>query len=364
MLTTQGTVEVHRNWYVCRTCGKGFSPVDTMLGLDEVGHKMTPEMAAKVAYAGQMAPSFEAAEQGLDYLAGLKVSASLIRQVTEETGNKVHKQQMEEAEQVVARLEEAISAVLPHEQKPGTLYVMADGSQVNTREQGQDGSSWKEMKLGLVYSDDHVLTRKGGQSVLVNKEYVTYFGGVDDFKKLLFNAAIRARYGTYEKTVVIGDGAHWIWNMCDELFPDAIQVLDYYHMCENVYNYARYLYPSDNSRMTQWAESIIIRIEKGELEGVLTSIPAAIDTKLPKGVPNLRNYLSNNRKRMNYSALQKEGLKVGSGAVESGNKKVIQQRMKQSGMRWNVKSGQSVASLRAKNASGRWKDVERILNAA
>jgi transposase-like protein len=334
-----------------------------MLGLDEVGHKMTPEMAAKVAYAGQMAPSFEAAEQGLDYLAGLKVSASLIRQVTEETGNKVHKQQMEEAEQVVTRLDEAIPAVLPHEQKPGTLYVMADGSQVNTREQGQDGSSWREMKLGLVYSDDHVITRKGGQSVLVNKEYVTYFGGVDGFKKLLFNAAIRARYGTYEKTVVVGDGAHWIWNLCDELFPDAIQVLDYYHLSENVYNYAKYLYPSDNLHMTQWAKDIIAKIEKGELDEALATIPA-VYTKLPAGVTNLRNYLSNNRKRMNYSALKKEGIKVGSGAVESGNKKVIQQRMKQSGMRWNIDSGQSVASLRAKHASGRWRDVERILNAA
>jgi len=322
---------------------------------------MTPEMAAKVTYAGQMAPSFEAAEQGLDYLAGLKVSASLIRQVTEETGEKVHEQQMEEAEQTVARLEEVIPTLRPHEQRPGTLYVMADGSQVNTREQGQDGSSWREMKLGLVYSDDHVLTRKGGQSVLVNKEYVTYFGGVDVFKKLLFAAAIRARYGIYQKTVVIGDGAHWIWNLCEELFPDAIQVLDYYHLCENVYNYAKYLYPSDRIHMTQWAESTITKIEKGELNEALASIPATIDTKLPIGVPNLRNYLTNNRNRMNYRALQQQGIKVGSGAVESGNKKVIQQRMKQSGMRWNIQSGQSVASLRAKSASGRWMDVERRL---
>lgn len=352
---------MHRDWYVCRTCGKGFSPVDTMFGLDEISHKMTPEMAAKVAYAGQMAPSFEAAEEGLRYLAGIEISAYLIRQVTEETGQKVHEQQMKTAEQAVARPEEAAPTALPHEQKPGRLYAMADGSQVNTREQGKEGSSWKEMKLGLVYSDNHVLTRKGGQSVLVNKEYVTYFGGVDGFKKLLFNAAAQAGYGTYQQMVVIGDGAHWIWNMYDELFPDAIQVLDYYHMCENVYNYAKYLYPSDNLQIKIWAESMITKIEKGDLDGALASIPAANDTKRPLGVPNLYNYLSNNRNRMNYKELQDQGIKIGSGAVESGNKKVIQQRMKQSGMRWNVKSGQYVASLRAKNASGRWADVERIL---
>lgn len=60
--------------------------------------------------------------------------------------------------------------------------------------------------------------------------------------------------------------------------------------------------------------------------------------------------------------LEERGFKVGSGAVESGNKKVIQQRMKQSGMRWNMEPGQSIAALRAKSASGRWKDVERVLS--
>lgn len=150
--------------------------------------------------------------------------------------------------------------------------------------------------------------------------------------------------------------------MCDELFPDAIQVLDYYHMCENVYNYAKYLYPSNDLQIKTWAESMIAKIEKGDLDEALGCIPFVYE--LPPGVPNLHTYLTNNRNRMNYKALQEQGIKIGSGAVESGNKKVIQQRMKQSGMRWNVKSGQSVASLRAKSASGRWADVERILYAA
>jgi len=48
------------------------------------------------------------------------------------------------------------------------------------------------------------------------------------------------------------------------IFPDAIQVLDYYHLCENVYNYAKYLYPSDKVHMTQWAESTIIKSRLSE----------------------------------------------------------------------------------------------------
>ncbi len=170
-------------------------------------------------------------------------------------------EQTEDAAQAMARPEDVAPLLLPHQQKPGTLYIMTDGSQVNTREPGRDGSTWKEMKLGLVYSDDHVLTHQGGQSTLVEKEYVTKLGGVEDFKPLLFAAAARGGYGTYERTVVIGDGAHWIWNACDELFPDAIQVLDYYHLCENVYKYGHYLYPFQDTRRTAWAETVIGYIE-------------------------------------------------------------------------------------------------------
>jgi len=338
--------------------------MDTMLGINRVGHKMTPEMATKIAYVGQMSPSFEAAHHNLDYLLGLQVSSTLIREVTEETGRKVHEQQMKAAEIAVQRPEEAAPVALPKDQKEGTIYVMADGSQINTRIKGKDDSSWKEMKLGLVYSDDHMLIRKDRRSIIEDKEYVTYFGNVDGFKKLLFDAAARAGYGTYARIVVIGDGAHWIWNLCEELFPNAVQVLDYYHMCENVYSYAKYLFPSDNQRIRGWAEEVISKIEDGNIDEAITSIPANSMSKLPAGVPNLPIYLSNNRHRVSYKKLKQSGITIGSGAVESGNKKVIQQRMKQSGMRWGVETGQTISSLRAKSSSGRWNDVELLLCAS
>lgn len=158
VLTTKGIVEVQRDWYVCRPCGKGFSPVDALLGMEQTQHKMTPEMATKIAYVGQFAPSFESAAHCFSYLMSIQISPFLIRQVTEETGKKVDEQQRRAAEQAYEKPEEAVPALLPKDHKPGTLYVMTDGSQMNTREKGKDGSPWKEMKLELVYSDDHVLT--------------------------------------------------------------------------------------------------------------------------------------------------------------------------------------------------------------
>ncbi len=286
------------------------------------------------------------------------MSASLIRDVTEETGKKVEQEQRTEALIAYTHPEEAAPQFLPAERKRGTLYVLTDGSQVNTRQQGKDGSTWKEMKLGEVYSDDHVIRSQGGRALLTQKEYVAYFGSVEGLKPLLFDAAARAGYGQYERTVMIGDGAHWICNLCDELFPDAIQVLDYYHMSEHVYAYARYLYPENEGAMKGWAKATIKDIECGNVEGVIASLDGA---NVPPGVANLRQYLGHNRHRVNYQELKDQGLHVGSGAIESGNKKVIQQRMKQSGMRWGEVTGQYVAILRAKSASMMWAYMERML---
>jgi len=192
LLTTQGVVVLHRDWYVCRLCGEGFSPLDSLLGMEQIGHKMTPEMAAKIAYVGQFSSSFKDAAECFDYVAGQYISSSLIRQVTEETGKKVDEEQRESAKQAYAKPEEAVPAVLPQDRKSGTLYVMTDGSQVNTRKEDKEGSTWKEMKLGLVYNDAHIRTRKSGQAILTDKEYVTHFGGVHEFKPLLFDTAVNA----------------------------------------------------------------------------------------------------------------------------------------------------------------------------
>jgi len=194
---------------------------------EEIGlygdHKVTYAMADLLTYAGQLAVSFEKASEIIKKFTGVAVSESLIREITEESGQKVFEQDMKRANKAYAKPQLAFEELLDKDKKEGVLYILTDGSQVNTN-RNQNGSSWHEMKLGLVFSDHNSIKRKDGQSIIVQKEYVTYFGGVEEFKKLLFEAAVRAGYGKIRDVVVIGDGAHWIWNMCEELFPDAVQI--------------------------------------------------------------------------------------------------------------------------------------------
>lgn len=82
------------------------------------------------------------------------------------------------------------------------MYILTDGLQVNTRIEDINGSTWKEMKLGLIFNDKDVIRRGDGSYTIVKKEYGCYFGSIEEFKKLVFAAAARAGYGKIKEIVV------------------------------------------------------------------------------------------------------------------------------------------------------------------
>ncbi|MDR0637094.1 MAG: hypothetical protein LBF87_08450 [Treponema sp.] len=97
------------------------------------------------------------------------------------------------------------------------------GAAIHTRKKDENGSSWRENKLGLVFSSTDLWTRKDGVTHdILRKEYVPYIGSADRFKEPLFECAVRNRYGRYEQTIIVSDGAAWIRNMGEEVFPDAL----------------------------------------------------------------------------------------------------------------------------------------------
>ena len=131
-----------------------------------------------------------------------------------------------------------------------------DGAFVNTREKSSTcDSNFHENKLGVVFSSDNkrIVQKRDKEAqkrsilngtereryIITNKYYTAYVGSVAIFKKLMFNCAIRGGYGNYEKTVLVSDGASWIRNLKDELFYDAQQILDFYHLCEKVWDFGR-----------------------------------------------------------------------------------------------------------------------------
>jgi len=353
--TLNGQVEYKRDYYYCRKCRSGINPRDEELGIDGLKHKITKELMAEIAFYGQNQPSFDRARRIINKALKLDINEETIRQVTETVGEIVFKQDTERAEETLRNIHRIGNESEPTN-KNKVLYIQIDGAAVNTRIQDDDGSTWKENKTVLAFADSDIIQRKDGGHIITKKEYMPFIGTSEEFKKYVLDVAVRAGYGTtVEKVVVIADGALWIRTICDEIFPDAIMILDLYHLRENIYTYAKHKFPGNTAKYTAWSEAAIKMVESENAEKLLEQLPEG--EKLPTGCVNLRNYITCNLDRIKYQEYWKAGYFVGSGAIESGNKLIVQQRLKQAGMRWSVKGAQSVLSLRAKDESTLWDNV-------
>lgn len=366
ILTTEGTIFYSR--YVLRPsdhkscvrlgqiCGKrSVVPLDCALGIDSLPFKITCEMMAQIAYYATKMGSYQAAEELLERSRNIKLNDDTIRKVTNYIGEIVYREDCLLADKAMRQFEEAR---LPYTQeKDGVLYIETDGAAVNTRTRDEHGSSWRENKLGLVFSSDSIYHWKNSrgepQHRIMRKEYISLVGGVDEFKKHLLALAVRNGLGEYKNTVILSDGATWIRNMKEELFPDAQQILDLFHAKENIHSFSKLIYADENTARG-WAEKICDLLEKGETAEMFKILEKYKDRKVPAGTVNIYNYLRNNADNINYPLYKEKGYFVGSGAIESGNKTVVQSRLKLAGMRWNVETAQFVLSLKSKMESGLW----------
>ena len=162
--------------------------------------------------------------------------------------------------------------------------------------------------------------------------------------------------------MVLGDGATWIRNMAEEFFPDAQQILDFFHLCENVYEYARHYFKTDERKSKQWADRTCAALKESQHMSVLEELKSHDVRHMIKCPVNLLGYITNNVNNIDYATYEQKGYFIGSGAIESGNKVVLQQRLKQAGMRWNVETAQNMLTLKAKAESSLWhSDVESFV---
>jgi len=154
-----------------------------------------------------------------------------------------------------------------------------------------------------------------------------------EFAQRVTREAMRRGFDRAMRRVVLGDGAIWIWNLADEHFPGAIQIVDLYHAKGHLWDVAKSIYDAGSDLGAQWAKQRRDELDDG-----------AID------------YVTRNRHRMGYPELRAQGLCVGSGVVEAGCKVAIGTRLKRSGMHWTVDGANAIITLRSCRLSGRFED--------
>jgi hypothetical protein len=160
----------------------------------------------------------------------------------------------------------------------------------------------------------------------------------------------------FKYIICIADGARELWRYFRRKYPNAIHVVDFFHVCEHLSKLSE-LFFQDPSAAKAWYKKYRT-ILKEDPNGASKLIRAAryrrSITKENSEIESEIKYLQTNRTRMNYFELRQNNLPIGSGVVEAACKNLIGARMKKSGMRWTIDGGQTILTLRSLVLSNRW----------
>ena len=360
VLTAVGKVEVSRPYYLCPHCHAGQFPADVELDIESTG--FSPGVRRMQAMVGQEAP-FDHGREQMKILAGLEVTTKAVERTAEAIGADIAEgEQCEIRQAVQLDLPVIVGEPIPIQ------YVQMDGTAVPVVKKETEGRKGKtegqpahtrEVKLGCIFTQ----TRWDPEGYAIrDPDSTTYTGAIEtaeEFGKRIYLEAWNRGWNRAERKVVMGDGAEWIWNLADQHFPGAVQIVDLYHARQHLWELARKLYPNDAVNQKAWIKVHQKRLlDKGRIEKLVLSLRSTESTnqEVLEKIRTEAEYFERNADRMRYPQFRRQHLFIGSGVIEAGCKTVIGSRLKKSGMFWTVRGANSIIALRCCHLNGRFED--------
>jgi hypothetical protein len=360
ILTVLGLAKMLRAYYWCPRCRQGQFPADATRDIQDT--EFSPGVRRMLALVGSDCSSFDHGRQQMELLADLEVTAKAVERVTETIGADIARRQQQKIQQAMQlELPVAVGQSIPK------MYVQMDGTGVPMVAKETEGRSGKaedgrahtrEAKLGCVFTQ--TTTDAEGRPVR-EETSTTYTGAIEtagEFSRRIYTEAHQRGWSRAQIKVVMGDGADWIWNICQEQFPGAIEIVDLYHARQHLWDLGGKLHANDEIAKRRWVMSRQHWLDDGKIEKLVAKLRALSpdNPELASAVRLEANYFERNAERMRYPEFRRQGLFVGSGVIEAGCKTVIGSRLKRSGMFWTVRGANAVIALRACRYSRQFND--------
>lgn len=304
---------------------------------------------------------FEEAQQALVELAQIHISTSSVWRRVQKWGQRV--QAVEEAQRVIATASPARGVPVAGETRHRPeMGVAMDGAQVYLRQE-----KWKELKVGCVFDIESRPTHDPatGETVdlahAVRNSYVAHLGGPEVFGELVWSEARRRQWAHSRDTIVLGDGAPWIWNVAQEHFFDSRQAVDWYHATEHLAHAGSLLKGEGTPDAQRWFKAQQTPLFEGHADRIAAQLLKAAHkhTAVADGLRRQAGYFQDYSHRMQYQELREDGFPIGSGMVESGCKR-FRKRFAGAGMRWSRHGIECLIPIRAAILSRRFDEVWRL----
>jgi hypothetical protein len=314
--------------------------------------QLSPALEDKLAYFATVTGSYEAAAK-LSAKLGYGVEDSTVQALVQRLGARAE-------EQTQARLQETPAEQAPQRAATRLAVLMLDGFQVRFRGPGwgkrksrQPRVEWHDLKTGVFYRHEAAVRSQRGE--LAEKVVVSWQGEPVEFGRRLHWEALRGGLGRAREVLGVADGAPWIWNVVQDRWAGAHQLLDFYHASQHLWALGEALNGQDEAARKAWVEPRLHRLRHGKEKAVLREIAA-----LPLGagpaqavVTREQNYFATQARRMNYDTVAKKGWPIGSGAVESACRS-RQCRRKRPGQFWTPIGLRHFNALEEARDNGHW----------
>lgn len=352
--TVLGPITLRRAYYHCPACEHGLLPRDDEL--DVSGASLSPGLRAMIDRSGAAVP-FAQARSLLADLAGIGLSTKRVERAAETDG-------LAAAAAINAQTQAILAGHLtplpPPGPAPDMLYLAVDGTGVpmtatettGRAGKGPDGRArTREVKLAAVFTQ--TTTTDDGYPIRDpdSTSYTATLEPVEHFADLVTAQARRRGSEHIRQLIVLGDGARWIWNLADQRFPEATQIVDLFHAREHMHELAALL-AFIITDPAAWLADRLTDLDNGDIEAISAAARLyQLDGPKAHDLDVAVRYFETNAHRMRYSYYRSLGMFVGSGVVEASCKAVIGQRLKLSGMHWSARGATGITTLRCHHAS-------------
>jgi hypothetical protein len=344
VLSIFGWSTYRRSYYQCE-CGRRWFALDEEQGLR--AGQATEGMSSLLGLAG-ITVSFEEASRQIQQYLQVEVCANTIRQETQRIGKK---QAMKE--QTWIEQSQDLDYLQERERQPKgpkRMYGSIDGAFVPLEKE------WKEAKTVSWYQ----VGPRYGQKELHAREisYYTSLEPAETFGSLLWGTSVHHQADHADELIFVCDGAAWIWKLVTHYFPNAVQIVDWYHACQYLHAVAEALSLSQ-AEIDNWLNVMKTLLWEGQVEFIIKAC-RILQNQVGHPAERLISYYTNNLDRMQYAHFRAKGYFIGSGTVESACKQIVSMRLKRSGARWTHQGASLTAKARTAWLSNSWHSVTQL----
>jgi len=319
--------------------------------------KITPGFAEKLCFTVTATGSYEEAAQVASKWAQ-SMDDSTLHALVQRTGARAEGQAQR-------RYETLPQERLPQRGPTELGVLMADGCLMRYRGAGwgkkktkKERVEWHELKLGVFYRHEACAHTETGRGILTDKLVVSWQDTSLELGRRLHWEALREGLGRARDLLFLGDGAEWVWNLKQDRWKGARELLDFYHGSEHLWGLGRALHGETQPALSEWVEPLCHQVRHGQEKQALRQI-AQIKRRrgeVGKVIRREQNYFETHAGRMNYQQIARRGWPIGSGAVESACRQK-QVRFKRCGQFWTRAGLRNLCALDEARRNHHWDEL-------